>query len=273
MTTVEEHVNSLKTYGVTVIEKAISEDLVERCKKSIFDYFSDKNNWCTGYNEAPQSLKSNGFNYEKLKTCSEVLESQKILDVMNSLTNNRVRWPHHCDVHLNFPGAKDFHTDEQVRLWPKKTINDVWVGDKEYEVYRCGTYLTPHTEQDGPPFYVKPQSHTTSYTNIPYSDAYEVNADVGDVVIFHARIRHKGGISARDRATMFWAFAEDNLHSVYHSMAAIKRVMGQNKETEYKLSKHLTDMFDKHNITYDIDDNLLEKFLSQNNGEPISNEY
>ena len=45
------------------------------------------------------------------------------------------------------------------------------------------------------------------------------------------------------------------------------------KETEYKLSKHLTDMFDKHNITYDIDDNLLEKFLSQNNGEPISNEY
>ena len=32
MTTVEEHVNSLETYGVTVIEKAISDDLVDRCR-------------------------------------------------------------------------------------------------------------------------------------------------------------------------------------------------------------------------------------------------
>ena len=46
MTTVEEHVNSLETYGVTVIEKAISDDLVDRCRKNIIDYFNDKDNWC-----------------------------------------------------------------------------------------------------------------------------------------------------------------------------------------------------------------------------------
>ena len=273
MKAIEEHVNSLREYGVTVVENALSDELVGRCRENIIDYFSNKDNWCLGYNNTPQSLKSDGFNFEELKTCSEVIQSQKVLDVMRSLTNNHLRWTHHSDVHLNFPGAKEFHTDEQSRLWPEKTKNNISVADRDYRVYRLGTYLTEHTGEDGPPFYVKPGSYKTAYDNIMYSDAYEVNAEPGDVVIFHARTRHMGGNSRENRAALFWAFGEDNLHSIYHSMASIKRQLAQNFQTEYKLSKHMSDTFDKLDIAYDLDVELLNEFLLDAKEESITNEY
>ena len=71
-----------------------------------------------------------------------------------------------------------------------------------------------------------------------------------------------GGNSREDRLAMFWAFGEDNLHSKYHSMAAIKRQMNQNLEDNHVLSKHLSDIFDKHNITYDIDTEELNHFIN-----------
>tara|TARA_R110001583_G_scaffold3205_1_gene20913 strand:+ start:190 stop:1005 length:816 start_codon:yes stop_codon:yes gene_type:complete len=259
----KEHSQTLKEYGVTILPQILSEDFIERCKENIFNYFSDDSNNSKGYRTSGQTIKSNGFNYDGLKTCAEILETQEVIDVMREVTNNSVRWVHHSDVHINFSGAKQFHTDEQARLWPDKTKteNGITAGDEEYKVYRLATYLTEHTEEDGPPFFVKPKSHTSSYTNISYPDAYEVNAQPGDVVIFHARLRHQGGNSKEDRAAMFWAFGEDNLHSKYHSMAAIKRQINQNLEDEYILSKHMSDIFDKHNIVYDISDDELKHFM------------
>ena len=223
----KEHSQTLKEYGVTILPQILSEDFIERCKENIFNYFSDDSNNSKGYRTSGQTIKSNGFNYDGLKTCAEILETQ------------------------------------EVRLWPDKTKteNGITAGDEEYKVYRLATYLTEHTEEDGPPFFVKPKSHTSSYTNISYPDAYEVNAQPGDVVIFHARLRHQGGNSKEDRAAMFWAFGEDNLHSKYHSMAAIKRQINQNLEDEYILSKHMSDIFDKHNIVYDISDDELKHFM------------
>ena len=60
---------------------------------------------------------------------------------------------------------------------------------------------------------------------------------------------------------MFWAFGEDNIHSVYHSMAAIKRQINQNLQDEYVLSKTLSDKLDKHDISYEIDPDHLEQFM------------
>ena len=82
-----------------------------------------------------------------------------------------------------------------------------------------------------------------------------------------------GGNSKQDRVALFWAFGEDNLHSIYHSMAAIKRQMEQNLETEYKLSKQLSDIFDKNGITYELDEDLLKKYLNEMSSEGGSHEY
>ena len=259
--TTEQHASDLKEYGITVLENALSMEYVERCTEDIFKYFRNKDNISKGYRTSGQTIKSDGFNYPGLETCAEVVEAQKVIDVMRELTNNSVRWVHHSDVHINFSGAKQFHTDEQARLWPTTTPNDISYKDKEFEVYRIATYLTEHTEEDGAPFFVKPKSHTSSYTGISYPDAYEVNAKPGDIVMFHARLRHHGGNSKQDRAAMFWAFGEDNIHSVYHSMAAIKRQINQNLQDEYVLSKTLSDKLDKHDISYEIDPDHLEQFM------------
>ena len=262
--TIQQHASDLKEYGVTVLPNVLSEDFINRCKDNILNYFNDETNTSKGYRTVGQTIKSNGFNYEGLSTCSEVLETQEVIDVMNLVTNNSIRWPHHSDVHINFSGAKQFHTDEQARLWPdrSKSKNGISYKDKEYNVYRVATYLTEHADVDGAPFFVKPKSHTSAYTGVSYPDAYEVDANPGDIVIFHARLRHMGGNSREDRLAMFWAFGEDNLHSKYHSMAAIKRQMNQNLEDNHVLSKHLSDIFDKHNITYDIDTEELNHFIN-----------
>ncbi len=44
-------------------------------------------------------------------------------------------------------------------------------------------------------------------------------------------------------------------------MASIKRQLAQNFQTEYKLNKHLTDTFDELDITYNLEDELLNEFL------------
>jgi ectoine hydroxylase-related dioxygenase (phytanoyl-CoA dioxygenase family) len=260
---INEHAKNLKEYGITVLPNVLSKDFVSRCKENILNYFDNESNRSKGYRTPGQTIKSNGFNYEGLETCSEVLEVQEVIDVMNLVTDNSIRWPHHSDVHINFSGAKQFHTDEQTRLWPDKTKtkNGITPSDKDYEVYRLATYLTEHTEEDGAPFFVKPKSHTSAYTGISYSDVYEVNAKPGDIVIFHARLRHRGGNSKKDRLALFWALGKNNLHTVYHSMASIKRQMNQNFENDYVLSKHLTDVLNKHNITYDINERELKEFM------------
>lgn len=260
---INEHAKSLKEYGITVLENVLTEDFITRCKVDIFDYFGNVANEAKGYRTPNQTIKPNGFNYEELKICTEVLEIPEVIDVMNAVTNNAIRWTHHTDVHMNFSGAKQFHTDEQARLWPDKTKtkNGISVRDKEYNVYRFITYLTEHTDEDGAPLFAKPKSHTSSLTGISYPDAYEVDAKPGDIVVFHARLRHMGGNSKGDRLDFMWAFGEDNLHSKYHSMAAIKRQMNQNFEDDYTLSKHLSDIFDKHKIVYDIDKDELDNFI------------
>ena len=49
--------------------------------------------------------------------------------------------------------------------------------------------------------------------------------------------------------------------------------MEQNLETEYKLSKHLSDIFDKNGITYELDEDLLKKYLNIMSSEGVSYEY
>jgi len=259
---INEHANNLKDYGITVIDNALSNDCVERCRKTIIKYFNDKNNLSKSYGGriGGQKVKADGFNYKGLEICSEVVENKLVIDVLKKVLDNNVRWLHHSDVHINFIGAKSFHDDLQDRLWPSRDKCGIGTKDEDYEVYRLGTYLTEPDEKDGAPFFVKPKSHTTRYTGIHYDEAYEVNAKKGDIIIFHSALLHHGGNMLKDRVSMFWAFGNDNLHSKYHSMAAIKRQMNQN-QSEYTLSKILSSRLDKCNIKYEIDEKELREFM------------
>ena len=56
-------------------------------------------------------------------------------------------------------------------------------------------------------------------------------------------------------------------------MAAIKRQTEQNFENEYKLSSHLSDLFDENNIKYNLDEKLLKEYLIEMSSEKDSYEY
>ena len=261
MIDVNESANNLKEYGITVLENALPIEYVERCKKTIVDYFENKDNLSKPYGSrlGGQKVKADGFNYEGLEICSEVVENKLVISVLNEVLDNNIRWLHHSDVHINFVGAKSFHDDRQDRLWPSKEKCGISTMDKDYEVYRLGTYLTESNKKEAP-FFVKPKSHTTRYTGINHDEEYEVNAGKGDIVIFHSALLHKGGDMFEDRVSMFWAFGRDNLHSEYHSMAAIKRQMNQN-QSEYTMSKILSNRLNKCNISYEINEKELQQFM------------
>ena len=228
--TIQEHVDALNIYGVTVVENVIPQHIVEEIKSTVTNYFKDKNNWCQGYRVSDQTIKSNGFNFKEFQVCQKILEQQTLLDIMNSITDNQVRWLHHSDVHLNFVGAKRF-----------------------------ATYITDHSDEPGACLGVKPYSfHGDGRVTPPY----QIDAAPGDVIIFNSKLRHMGGNSNKDRIALFWAFGKDNLYSKYHTISALKRQCSQNLQNikDYSIGKHLSDFFDKQKISYDIDPQILKEF-------------
>ena len=72
--TIQDHVNALNEYGVTVVENAIPLNIVEEIKNTITTHFSDKENWCQGYRVPDQTIRSNGFNYKEFASCAKILE-------------------------------------------------------------------------------------------------------------------------------------------------------------------------------------------------------
>ena len=269
--TIQEHVDALNIYGVTVVENVIPQHIVEEIKSTVTNYFKDKNNWCQGYRVSDQTIKSNGFNFKEFQVCQKILEQQTLLDIMNSITDNQVRWLHHSDVHLNFVGAKGWHTDSQLQVGKhvndqcpitdldKKTGNDEKGTDYSYQTYRFATYITDHSDEPGACLGVKPYSfHGDGRVTPPY----QIDAAPGDVIIFNSKLQHMGGNSNKDRIALFWAFGKDNLYSKYHTISALKRQCSQNLQNikDYSIGKHLSDFFDKQKISYDIDPQILKEF-------------
>lgn len=243
-----EHVEALKEHGMTILENVIPQTLIDTIKTDIKSYFSDSNNLCQGYRVANQSIKPNGFNYKEFSSCSKIFETKELLDVLFKITDNKLRWLHHSDVHLNFVGAKGWHSDSQLKK-NSHIFTDVNVNteDEEYQAYRLAIYLTDHTDEEGC-LYVKLGTHKGEN----YGE-YHVDAKPGDIIIFNAKLRHMGGTSNKnERMALFAGFGLDNEHSIVHSKSAIQRQMNQNLEKTYQLSDHLTTLFDRLNIKHDV---------------------
>jgi len=107
---------------------------------------------------------------------------------------------------------------------------------------------------------IKPKSHTTRYTGIEHNTSFEVDAKPKDIVIFHAALLHQGGNMKGDRISMFWAFGKDNKHSKYHSMAAMKRQINQNRDKKYFISNHLSKSLEVNSVKYKISNDEYEEF-------------
>ena len=155
-----------------------------------------------------------------------------------------MRWVHHFDVHLNFAGAKGWHSDAQMHHIKDKNL-PLAFDNADYKVYRIAIYLQDHTNDKGGLF-VRPGSHTDP----SLTKDYYIGTEVGDIILFDARLRHMGGHYNGDRCTIYAAMGADNEWSKLHAQGAIDRQVKQNHQEEYIMKDYLKDKLNEMEIVY-----------------------
>ena len=243
---VEENVNALKEHGLTVLENVLTTEEIDSYRGLILDYFKDGKNRCKGYGDGTQTIRPDAINVPYFESFLNLLDNKKIMDVLWAATDNKLRWVHHFDVHLNFAGAKGWHSDAQ--LWH---IDDKEKGNFEhdhlqddYNVYRIAIYFADHQDNQGGLF-VRPGSHLNSHM----TEEYYVGTEPGDIILFDARIKHMGGRYNGERPTVYAAIGKDNEQSKLHAEGAIDRQSKQNQQ-EYILQDYVKEKLDSLGIVY-----------------------
>ncbi len=246
MMTIQEHTNNLKIHGVTVIENSITPSQVKIYRDLILDYFKDGKNRCAGYGDGNQTIKSDAANHPCFKTFLDIFDDKVLMDVINKITDGTPRWAYHSDIHLNFNGAKRYHSDAQLHHIPNKNY-PVAFNHEEYNVYRIATYLQDHQEDEGGLF-VFPGSHIHPDGE---NEEYYVGTAPGDIIIFDTRLYHKGGNYSGDRCVMFGpAVGKDNKWTKLHAEGAISRQLKQNQQNEYILQDFVKEKLTNLNIKF-----------------------
>lgn len=127
-----------------------------------------------------------------LPELSDVITSQKLLNVMQSVFDNqKFCFTSHSDIHINTVAA--WHKDDgKGKYFEGKTD---YFSSNSCKVYKIGMYLQDCVNSGG--LTVKAGSHRTGYSKLGLdynSDDPEIYlpSTVGDIVIFDVRITHKG---------------------------------------------------------------------------------
>ena len=239
----KDRAQELKQHGVTVLEGVLPKEQVSKYRELIVDYFADGKNRCPGYGDGSQTIRPDAINDNHFKSFVDILDNEDIMGVLKEATDNKPRWVHHFDVHKSFGGAKGWHSDAQ--LWHIDDENyehDFSMDD--YNVYRIAIYFQDHQE-DGGGLYVRPGSHIDSEK----SEEYYIGTEPGDVILFDARIKHKGGRNIEDRCTVYGALGKDNEWSKLHAKGAIERQEKQN-QSPYVLLPYLRKKLEELGIVY-----------------------
>ena len=182
---------------------------------------------------------------------------------MKKITNDRIRYVHHFDVHLNMPGAKGWHSDVQNIYYEggKHLTNDqggVWnENDENYGVYRMAIYLQDHRNGGGlsvvPASHLIPENEHKLFNNIninQFEDPFYIPTKAGDCILFDVRLLHKGEPYTDNRYSIFTAMGTDNEFSKQHAKGAIDRQLRQNFQEEYLLQPYMKDLLENLNIVY-----------------------
>lgn len=264
MSEINQHISYLKSHGFTVIENFLTPDEINLYKDLIDSYFANGRNRCKGYTKAPTStLKPDGINDPHFKQMKNIFSNTRLLDVMKGITNNRTRYVHHFDIHLNMPGAKGWHSDVQNIYYDggKHLTDDqggVWdEGEENYGVYRMAIYLQDHRNGGGlsviPASHSIPENEHKLFNKIDidqFENPFYIPTKAGDCVLFDVRLLHKGEQHRGDRYSIFTAMGTDNEFSKNHAKGAIDRQLRQNFQEEYVLQPYLKNMLKDLNIVY-----------------------
>ena len=248
-------------FGFVVLRQVFDENCCDQLKSTLLEYFTDENgellkNTTKNYRDGKQCTAPMAFNIPELQKTHIIFENEKLNNVLKEITGDRLLFLHHSDAHIDTVAGKGWHSDSinnsdgrQGRRWKDMYVtNDFWsvVEGERYCVIRLAFYLQEHSSnQDG--LFVVAGSHLK---NGPSHEMY-VKTNLGDVILFDARLQHRGGANVRKgnkRSAIFWGMGRDNIFSHEHSRAAIARQNYQLGVDDYVIDSSLRQILEKNNI-------------------------
>ena len=257
------HKEKIQKFGFTVIRKAFDVSSCKRLKEVVLDYFTDTNgqlmkNTTKNYRDGKQCTAPLAFNNPELQELNIVFNNEKLNNALNLITDNKLMFLHHSDAHVDTLAGKGWHTDainnsdgRQGKRWKDMFITkDIWTEiDKEkYCIIRAAFYLQAHTDDQNGLFVI-----AGSHNNSKIQKEVYVKTELGDVILFDARLKHRGGsnvMKGNKRTALFWGMGRDNIFSREHTKAAIARQTYQLGIDDYKINHNLKQILDKNKIGY-----------------------
>ncbi len=240
--------------GYVILKNALPQKMVDSYNTMIGNYFG------LGKARGESRWKPDAFNNAALFELHKLFELKDFTEPLQSLTDNKLMYLHHGDIHLNFT-AINLHDDCQER--GTDTSNYSWQEDHPLnrEPYRCYTiamYLQDHDDDTG--LSVMKGSHKLSYTGMTRENMHKLeipitnlNTKMGDVVIFDCRLLHKGNKDGRgDRKAIYFRMGQKNIHSENHIIGAVTRQQQENNQpiNAYKIHPEFQAVLEKNSILY-----------------------
>ena len=251
-------------FGFYVIRNAFTIEKCYSIKKHIINHFTDSEGKLTknlnkNYRNGDQAISPMAFNLDyNLDLCEAIFKNKKINNAINLITKEKTIFLHHSDIHVDTVAGKGWDTDAMNNsngrdgknwkdMFITRDVNSM-INNEKYCVIRAAFYLQDHTEDGGGLFVI-----AGSHNNSKIQKEIYVKTGLGDVILFDARLKHRGGSVVKkgnNRAAVFWAMGRENVFSKEHSQAAIARQIYQLGLEEYKMNEKLKIILNNNNIGY-----------------------
>jgi len=250
-------------FGFVVLREAFDKESCETLKDSILQFFTNEDgqllkNTTKNYRDGKQCTAPLAFNTKELKTTHIIFENKKLNQVLREITDDKLFFLHHSDAHVDTVAGKGWHSDSinnsdgrNGKRWKDMYVkNDFWseVDGEKYCVIRLAFYLQEHCDNNDGLFVLAGSHNRSKFTKELY-----VKTKVGDVILFDARLQHRGGNNVRKgnkRTAIFWAMGRDNIFSHEHKDAAIARQKFQLGVDSYTIDDDLKSVLEKNNIGF-----------------------
>lgn len=190
-----------------------------------------------------------------------ILQEKMFTSVKIALNTEELCYVHNSDVQMNRWGAdigwhRDTLNDKYREIYAQ---TDFWDSEQPYTNYRFALYLQD-CQEEGVGISFQEQTHKDpTLTN----EGLYINSRLGDLIMFDARLLHKGMDFdpvnlTHDRMSCFFNFGIPSQTVTEHARGAICRQMEQSGTSisDYEMLPPIQEVLDTYNVTYFIPEDM-----------------
>jgi len=259
-----EHEKELNEKGFTILKQIVPKKDIKAFRKLMDDrrnnpepddqriFTGNKTMFPMGINDPKFDMLTKYFTYKKLNT------------FLNKLTDNKLMYCHHFDIHVGHNIQGDWHDDvqayfegsnydpqmaeykKQMSVCPLNFLEE-YDGER-FQIYRMCMYLQDHKGKGGISF------RTGSHLDTSKMDVETPDIEAGDIIVFDVRLLHKANCydtveENLARMTLFMCCGKINNFTLYHYNGAIKR-QSRHANGAYHLALNVSKVLKENNYRF-----------------------